>query len=84
MSVPNVRANREFHRFGIKFLGSRRTADPTRVPLARVFSDGLLRVARAARIELTHTPRERFNVGNVELLPPSRRTLSRGGSGVGV
>jgi hypothetical protein len=44
----------------------------------------LLRVARAARIELTHTPRERFNVRNVELLPPSRRTLSRGCSGVGV
>jgi hypothetical protein len=84
MSVPNVRANSEFHRFGIKFLGSRRTANPTRILLARVFSDGLLRVARAARIELTHTPHERFNVRNVQLLPPSRRTLSRGCSGVGV
>jgi hypothetical protein len=70
MLVADMGAHSKLHGTHIEFLGRGRSANPTGVPLACVFSDRLLGRARAAREEFGDTPRERFNVRRVEFYAP--------------
>ncbi len=84
MSMANMRSHGEFNRVRVKLLGRGRSPDATRVLLARVFGDRLLRIARAPGVELTDPPRECFNVRRVELPTPSGGTFARGFAGIGI
>jgi hypothetical protein len=81
MLVADVGAHSKLHGIRIEFLGRGRSANPTGVPLARVFSDRLLGRARAAREKFGDTPCERFNVRRVEFYPSGGCPLPRSFAG---